>query len=35
MSDKKGKGVSRRDFIKIAEAGGIVGWSAGSGISVP
>ena len=35
MSDKKGKGVSRRDFIKIAGAGGIAAGSLGPAFLFP
>src|SRR5262250_1045593 len=35
MSDKKGKGVSRRDFIKIAGAGGIAAGALGPAFLFP
>ena len=35
MSEKKGKGVSRRDFIKIAGAGGIAAGSLGPAFLFP
>ncbi|HEX4603762.1 MAG TPA: twin-arginine translocation signal domain-containing protein, partial [Candidatus Angelobacter sp.] len=35
MSDKKGKGVSRRDFIKIAGASGIAAGTLGPAFLFP